>query len=105
MQQETRNCQNCKKDFVIEPDDFSLYEKLDLPAAVLCPPCRTKYLLAFWVFGRFRIAKSGLSGKTIITVLPESVPFPIYERNEFVSDAWDPLTYGRDYDASRPFIE
>ena len=59
----------------------------------------------FWVFGRFRIAKSALSGKTIITVIPESAPFPIYDRAEFVSDTWDPLTYGKDYDASRSFIE
>ncbi|OGZ76123.1 MAG: hypothetical protein A2205_03680 [Candidatus Staskawiczbacteria bacterium RIFOXYA1_FULL_37_15] len=78
---------------------------MDLPMPTMCPSCRFKYLLAFWVFGRFRIGKSALSGKTIITVLPESVPFPIYERNEFVSDAWDPLTYGKDYDASRLFID
>jgi hypothetical protein len=113
MQQEThstssgqaKQCQNCKNDFVIEPDDFSFYDKFDLPSPVMCSYCRWKYLLAFWVFGRFRITKSALSGKTIITVFPESVPFPIYDRTEFVSDAWDPLTYGRDYDASRPFIE
>ncbi len=101
----TRQCQNCKKDFIIEPDDFAFYEKMDLPMPIMCPECRMKYLLAFWVFGRFRIAKSALSGKTIITVIPESAPFPIYERSEFVSDAWDPLTYGKDYNASRPFIE
>ena len=105
METETKNCQNCKKDFIIEPDDFAMYEKFDLPSPVMCPQCRTKYLLAFWVFGRFRIGKSALSGKTIITVFPESVPFPIYDRTEFVSDAWDPLTYGRDYDQSRPFID
>jgi hypothetical protein len=62
-------------------------------------------MLAFWTFGRFRITKSALSGKTIITVLPESVPFPIYDRTEFVSDAWDPLTYGKDYDQSRSFMD
>lgn len=105
MNSEIKQCQNCKSQFTIEPDDFSLYEKLDLPLPLLCPYCRWKYLLAFWIFGRFRITKSALSGKRIITVLPKSVPFPIYERNEFVSDAWDPLTYGRDYDSSRPFID
>jgi len=105
MNQESKQCHNCKKDFMIEPDDFKFYEKLDLPLPVLCPYCRWKYLLAFWVFGRFRIAKSALSGKTIITVIPESAPFPIYDRAEFVSDAWDPLTYGKDYDSSRSFIE
>ncbi len=86
-------------------DDIPFYEKMDLPLPAMCPTCRFKYLLAFWTFGRFRIAKSALSGKTIITVLPESVPFPIYDRAEFVSDDWDPLTYGKDYDASRPFMD
>jgi len=105
MNSETKNCQNCKQGFVIEPEDFGMYKQLDLPAPVLCPYCRWKYLLAFWLFGRFRITASALSGKRIITVLPENVPFPIYEREEFVSDAWDPLTYGRPYDPSRPFID
>ena len=82
-----------------------MYEKLDLPVPVLCPYCRWKYLLSFWTFGKFRIGKSALSGKRIITTLPESVPFPIYEREEFVSDAWDPLAYGKSYDPSRPFID
>ena len=102
---EVKQCQNCKQDFVIEPDDFALYAQLDLPLPTLCAPCRWKYHLAFWRFGRFRIAKSALSGKRIITTIPESAPFPIYERSEFVSDAWDALTYGRDYDSSRHFID
>ena len=27
MQAETKNCQNCKNDFTIEPEDFAFYEK------------------------------------------------------------------------------
>ena len=105
MTSETEVCQNCKSEFVIEPEDFAAYGLLDLPAPNLCPYCRWKYLLAFWIFGRFRITASALSGKRIITVLPESVPFPIYEREEFVSDTWNPLVYGKPYDPSRPFID
>jgi len=105
MEQQIKQCEKCHKDFTIQADDIPFYEKMDLPLPAMCPDCRFKYLLAFWVFGRFRITKSELSGKTIITVFPESVPFPIYDRAEFVSDAWDPLTYGKDYDQSRSFIE
>jgi len=25
-------CQNCKQDFVIEPDDFAFYEKMKVPS-------------------------------------------------------------------------
>ena len=105
METQNKICEKCNHNFVIEPDDSAFYGKLDLPLPVACSYCRWKYLLAFWAFGRFRIAKSALSGKTIITVLPESVPFPIYDRTEFVSDAWDPLVYGKDYDESRSFTE
>jgi len=105
MQPEIKQCEKCKQSFAIQADDLPFYEKMDLPLPAMCPVCRWKYLLAFWIFGKFRIAKSALSGKTIITVISESVPFPIYDRAEFVSDAWDPLTYGKDYDNSRPFIE
>jgi hypothetical protein len=96
MNSDTKQCEKCKNEFSIQAEDAAFYEKFDLPLPVICPVCRWKNLLAFWVFGRFRIAKSALSGKTIITVFPESVPFPIYDRTEFVSDAWDPFTYGRD---------
>ncbi len=102
---ENKTCRNCQKEFQIEDIDKEFYSRFDLPTPDQCPLCRWKYLLSFWIFGRFRITNSALSGKRLITVLPESVPFPIYEREEFVSDAWDSLAYGRDYDASRPFIE
>ena len=105
MDQEKKQCEKCHQEFVIQADDFVFYEKMDLPLPTMCPRCRLKYLSAFWTFGRFRITNSALSGKRIITMLPETVPFPIYERNEFVSDTWDALSYGKDYDSSRPFIE
>jgi hypothetical protein len=31
MQSETKNCQNCQKEFTIEPDDFGFYEKIKVP--------------------------------------------------------------------------
>jgi len=105
MNQETKQCGKCGQSFVIEADDVPFYEKMDLPLPIMCPYCRFKHLLAFWVFGRFRITKSALSGKTIITDIPESASFPIYDRVEFVSDAWDPLIYGKNYDSSKSFFE
>ncbi len=105
MNQGNRQCQNCRNDFVIEPEDFKFYKRFDIPPPEQCSLCRWKHLLAFWTFGKFRKTKSDLSGEGIITVLPESVPFPVYAREEWVSDAWDPMQYGRDYDSSRPFFE
>ena len=39
---ENRICQNCKKDFIIEPDDFGFYEKIKVPPPTFCPECRLK---------------------------------------------------------------
>lgn len=105
MNSEAKTCQNCKQSFVIEPEDFQFYDRLDIPPSDECPRCRWQHLLAFWVFGRFRKTQSALSGKTMITTFPESVKFPLYDRTEFVSDAWDPLSYGRAYDFSKSFFE
>jgi len=33
-------CQNCKKDFIIEPEDFNFYKKIKVPPPTFCPECR-----------------------------------------------------------------
>ena len=58
MNIEARQCEKCHKDFTMQADDIPFYEKMDLPLPTMCPFCRFKYLLAFWVNGRFRITKS-----------------------------------------------
>ena len=102
---ETKNCIDCKKEFSIEDADKPFYDRLGMSLPVQCPLCRLRQLFAFWIFGRFRKTISALSGKTIITVFSESVPFQLYDRTEWVGDGWDPLMYGRVYDPSKPFFE
>ena len=33
-------CQNCKKEFIIESEDFNFYEKMKVPAPTFCSDCR-----------------------------------------------------------------
>ena len=44
---ETRNCRSCKKQFVIEPDDFAFYETIHVPAPTRCPECRLMRRMSF----------------------------------------------------------
>ena len=37
---QTKNCQNCKTDFTILPEDFEFYTKMKVPAPTWCPQCR-----------------------------------------------------------------
>lgn len=105
MTTETKICQNCKNRFAIEPESSVIYEKMGIPAPDECHVCIWKQLMSFWVFGKFHKTKSALSGKTIITTFSEGVKFPLYSYDEWVSDAWDPMQYGEEYDFSKPFFE
>lgn len=44
---ENKICQSCKKDFVIEQEDFNFYEKIKVPPPTWCPECRFQRRLAF----------------------------------------------------------
>ncbi|KKT07962.1 MAG: hypothetical protein UV85_C0003G0087 [Candidatus Nomurabacteria bacterium GW2011_GWB1_43_19] len=46
MKQEIKTCQNCKKDFMIEPEDFNFYEKIKVPPPVLGMPGNAQNALA-----------------------------------------------------------
>lgn len=81
-----------------------MYNGAGIPPTDKCVDCSLAFLAAFWLVGRFRIAKSALSGKQIITILPSTVQFPIYSHDEFVSDVWDPLVYGQQFDSRRSFF-
>ena len=110
MNSETRACQNCKKDFTIEPEDFDFYEKISsadkkIPPPTWCPECRLIRRLTY-VGDRFFYKDScDRCGKKIISLFNPDDSFTVYCNNCWWGDAWDPLDYGRDYDFSRPFHE
>lgn len=105
METETRACQHCKKSFTITPDDFSFYQKMQVPPPTFCPGCR---LVRRMVSTNERVLykrKCDLTGKDIFSMYPSDVPFPVYHPEDWYGDAWDPYQYGADYDFSRPFFE
>jgi len=105
MNQETRQCQNCKKDFTIEPEDFDFYEKMKVPAPTWCWKCRFPRRLA-WRNERSLYKRTcNLCGKSIISMFKPEAPFPVYCHECWWSDKWDPLKFGRDYDFSKSFFE
>src|SRR3989344_19348 len=105
MKSETKNCQNCKKDFTIDGEDFNFYEKIKVPPPTFCPDCRLVRRLV-WRNERTLYRRiCNLCNKTIISMYHESVPFPVYCRECWYGDGWDPTSYGREYDMARPFFE
>jgi hypothetical protein len=103
-QAETRSCQNCKKDFTIEPADFDFYKKMDVPPPTWCPECRMMRRMMFWNERYFFKKIEKRTGKEIISMYPPEAPVEIYDRDYWWSDAWSPSSYARDIDWNKPFL-
>src|SRR3989344_9234728 len=105
MTKETKQCQNCKQDFVIEPEDFNFYEKIKVPPPTFCRECRFIRRLT-WRNERSLYKRTcDLCQKRIISSYQENAPFPVYCRECWYGDKWESTSYGRDYDFSKPFFE
>src|SRR3989338_3228329 len=105
MESEIKTCIDCKNEFIINSGDLILYQKVGLEIPEQCFDCRLKQYFAFWVFGKFRKGVSDLSGESLITILPSNARYPIYKSHEWWSDAWDPMSFGQDYDPSKSFFD
>ncbi len=105
MNQETRICQNCKQNFVIEPDDFGFYEKFNVPAPLMCPPCRAQRRLIFRNERVFYKRKCDMCGREHVSMYSPNKPDIVYCHDCWFSDKWDPLSYGVEYNSQRPFFE
>ena len=105
MNSETKQCQNCKNDFIIEPDDFSFYEKIKVPPPTFCPECRAIRRMT-WRNERSLFKRTcDFTGTSIITMFHPEANVKVYDRDIWWSDKWDPTDYGMDYDFSKPFFE
>lgn len=105
MNAETKICQNCKQEFMIEPEDFSFYEKIQVPPPTWCPDCRRQRRLAYRNDFVFYNRTCDLCKRNIISLYSPGNPQVIFCNKCWWSDKWDPKSYGRDFDFSRPFFE
>jgi len=101
---EQRICQNCKNPFTIEPEDFVFYKKIQVPAPTFCPECRLQRRLAFHNLLNLYKRPCDLCKKDTISMYPPEAPYTVYCPLCWWSDNWDPFSYGRAYDFSRPFF-
>ena len=101
---ENRTCQNCKKDFTIEPDDFGFYEKIKIPPPTFCPECRRQRRWAWRNNMSLYSRKCELCQKSVISIYSPLSKLTIYCNKCWWSDKWDPKSYATDYDFSRNFF-
>ena len=105
MNQETKVCQNCKEEFIIEPDDFAFYVSMKVPSPTRCPSCRMVRRMG-WHGERILYKRNcDFTKDSIITFYHPDSPHKIYKQEIWWSDKWDPKSYGQDYDFSHPFFD
>lgn len=102
---ETRSCQNCRQDFIIEPNDFGFYEKVKVPPPTWCPECRIIRRFSFEnTWNLFWRNCDKCQKKTLSLYSPEQ-EITVYCQPCWWKDDWDGTEYAMDYDPSRNFLE
>jgi hypothetical protein len=105
MNSESKICQNCKKDFIVEPDDFSFYEKMKVPPPTFCVECSFQRRLTYQnVFSLYK-RKDSFSGKDIISIYSQDKDLIVIDQKTWWSDNWNPMNYGINYDFSESFFK
>ena len=97
-------CRFSSRRFYVRPEDIKFYKSMKVPLPTLEPEERRRRRLASHNSYTLFKAISAYSKKKIISLYPSTTPFNIYEHQVWYSDKWDPMSYGRPYDSTRPFI-
>ena len=105
MDKEIRNCQNCKKDFIIEPDDFSFYDKMKVPPPTFCPECRVLRRMVHGNLSKFYKKQCEKCKRETISIYPSDRKDRMYCNECWWKDDWDGTEYGVDYNPNVPFFE
>ncbi len=105
MENQTKQCQFCKNDFVIETEDFAFYDRLNVPAPTWCPQCRFQRRLSFLNWHSLYKRKCDKCDASMISVHHEDKPFRVFCNPCYWKDDWDGTEYAMDYDPNRNFFE
>ena len=102
---ETKICQNCKKDFTIDPEDFKFYEKIKVPSPTFCSYCRMIRRMNFANLFKFYKRACDKCGQIVICLYPSDRADRMYCNKCWWKDDWDGTEYAMDYDPNKLFLE
>ena len=99
-------CQNCKKDFIIESEDFNFYEKIKVPPPTFCPECKRMRKISWRNERGLYKRKCDAEGhdEILISMYPPEFKTPVYDQKYWHGDGWDAKDYALDVSFSKPFL-
>ena len=91
---------HCEGEFEINKEDIEFLKMLRVPAPNFCPTCRR--MKRFVHMNQLRLFKRECNApghnESMISILPEECPFPVYDYVYFISDDFDPFFFKQKYD-------
>ena len=109
-----KSCSQCGEGFEITDRDTELLAKISptfsgktfsIPTPTFCFDCRLQRRLAFYNARSLYRRTCDLTEKSIVSVYSPDKPWKVYEKDAWYSDQWDPLSFGRDVDLTKSFLE
>lgn len=103
----TKKCSkdSCDGEIHITEWDLEFFKKMDVAEPTECFDCRQQLKLSFRNERKLYHNKCGLCNKPIVAIYSSDKPFPVYCTTCWWGDKWDPMSYGRDFDFSRPAFD
>ncbi|MDA1292258.1 MAG: hypothetical protein O3A81_00590 [bacterium] len=100
-------CNQCSGQWEITEDDLNFYKSFEpeVSPPTLCPDCRVQRRMTWRNDRTFYHRKCDKTGEMFISMYSPDTKFPVFKQEEWHSDSWEGLDYGRDYDFSRSFFE
>ncbi len=111
-------CLTCRQQFETTARETEFIQKMspvignqhfEIPQSPFCPDCRR---ITRTIHRNEQFLYKNVSAKTgqplVSIYAPDNnwrAQFPIYSHEEWWSEDWDAMSYGRDYDFSRPFFD
>ncbi len=111
---EKKICRVSGQEFSVTNKDLEFYDKVSpifggkkysIPSPTLCPDERQKRRLAFRNERKLYKRKCDATGKELISNYHPDVLFPIFSREYWLSDKYNPTDYGMDFDFNKSFFE
>ncbi len=102
---QTKSCQNCNKDFVIDQLDTDYYAKMNVPHPTWCPTCRFVRRMSTHNVWNVYWRNCDKCDKKMLSMYSKDKEITVYCNECWWADDWDGTEYATDYDPHRTFFE